>query len=560
MGNVKNNRLTRKIMGLSLVPVILLFVVSMLLVTTSVKTEVAKLVYKSLYSSGRGMELTITSITAEISMEEVEYIFTTISAETGSQYTLYVSDGAGGNGVYATSITDASGNLVLESLDAETYERVCNGETINNDNFILDGERYYSIIYPCIQQGECFGAMFVGMKYDEAIAVAKKAPQSSIIASVIILALSVAASLFIIRLIKKAVTVANESVIKLASGDLTVVDDAEKQITAHDELGDMARSVVKLQKDLNVILSGIKTNADELVDTEAQIKDVVNICNTASEEISNAIEEISHGSITQAQELETAKGQVVSMEYAIDDISENISQSDDLVKLMMDSSNKTQEVFKEFLEANKRTTESIDKITTQIANSADSSNQIVQAVEMINDIASQTSLLSLNASIEAARAGEAGKGFAVVADEIKKLSEQSASSAQDIREVISALTAENQINIEMSGELKEIIENQTGILQQSVEELRKLLEYINDTKTSLGTISSHNEKVTEAKASLVSTINALATIADSNAAASQQTTAAMMELNSNVNLLNDSTNKLHGMAENLEEEMTHFKL
>lgn len=550
-----NNRLTGKIMALAFIPLAVMFIANIFFTTTSVTREVANLVYDNLYASGRGMEYTITSITAEIPQTEVLNIFETVSAETGSQYVLYV-----GANVYATSLRDADGNYVVEQLDEDTYNVVYAGETIKKDDFMLNGERYYAMFYPCIQQGEVFGVMFVGMKYSEAASIINNAPKASVNASIVILVLSVASAILIIRNIKRSVVVANASVTKLTSGDFSVNEGAEAEIKARDELGDMARNVVSLQKELNAVITDVKNNADELVSTEGQIKDVVEICNTASNEISKAVEDISRGSITQAQELETAKGQVVTMEGAIDDISANINQSGDLVKMMMESSNKTQTVFTEFLDANKHTGECIDKITTQINNSAESSNQIVQAVEMINDIASQTSLLSLNASIEAARAGEAGRGFAVVADEIKKLSEQSASSAQDIRKVIDTLTNENQINIQMSNELKTTIENQTVILQQSVEELHKLLEYIKDTKASLGTIAEHNDKVTEAKARLVQTINALATIADSNAAASEQTTASMQELNANINLLNDSTTSLHGMAENLEESMSHFKL
>lgn len=550
-----NNKLTQKIIALAFIPLSILFLASVALTTVAVKAEVAKLVYKNLYASGRGMEYTITSITAEIPQTEVLEIFNRVSEETGSQYTLYVGDY-----VYATSIKDASGNYVTENLDEETYSIVSAGETIKSDNFILDGERYYCIFYPCIQQGEVFGVMFVGMKYDEAATIVKNAPKTSFYASVVILLISIACAFVIIKAIKKAVNIANDSVNKLAEGDFSVGEYKVEDIKFKDELGDMARNVISLSGKLNTVMSGIKDNSNELVETETKLKGVVDICNVASEEISNAIEEISHGSVTQAQELETAKDQVTTMETAIDDISNNISQSGELVKMMMDSSNKTQKVFTEFLEANKTTTESIDKITKQINDSADSSNQIVQAVEMINDIASRTSLLSLNASIEAARAGEAGRGFAVVAEEIKQLSEQSAASAQEIREVIEKLTSENDVNIQMSNDLKDTIENQTGILEQSVEELNKLLEYINDTKTSLGTISEHNERVTAAKASLVATINALATIADSNAAASEQTTASMQELNANINLLNNSTNDLHEMAENLEGSLSKFKL
>ena len=137
-------------------------------------------------------------------------------------------------------------------------------------------------------------------------------------------------------------------------------------------------------------------------------------------------------------------------------------------------------------------------------------------------------------------------------------SEQSASSAQDIREIVDKLTTENQMNIDMSNELKLIIEKQTDIMKQSVAELKQLLEYIGETKQGLNAIGTHNVKVTEAKGILVNTISSLSSIADSNATASEETTASMEELNANVNMLNDSIEKMHELADNLDKNMKFF--
>ena len=104
----------------------------------------------------------------------------------------------------------------------------------------------------------------------------------------------------------------------------------------------------------------------------------------------------------------------------------------------------------------------------------------------------------------------------------------------------------------------QIIEKQTDIMKQSVAELKQLLEYIGETKQSLTAIGTHNVKVTEAKGILVNTISSLSSIADSNATASEETTASMEELNANVNMLNDSIEKMHELADNLDKNMKFF--
>ena len=554
MEKKKASMLSIKILGLSIVPVILLFVITAVVTILSLKGSLQKLIYENIYGAGRGMELTLTSVDAEFTRDEVNEIFDLLSQETGLHYTLYM-----GEKVYATSVKKGGVRAIEDTLDAKILDEVMNqGKQLNLKNIIVDGEACHAVYYPVSQKGEVFGVMFIGMDSHDVVKIISDAPKSSFYSSLVVLVLALISGFGVTARIKKSLEVANSAVEQLAKGNLTTIEGADEIARERDELGQVVTNVVKLQSELNDIVTATIKGTDDLITSEGQIRDIVSICNTASGEISHAIEDIAHGSVTQASELETANRQVSNMEKAIDEISELIGQSNELVEKMMDSSNKTQSVFEEVVAANEKTSESINKITTQINNSADASNQIVNAVEMINDIASQTSLLSLNASIEAARAGEAGKGFAVVADEIKKLSEQSASSAQDIREVVDKLTTENQMNIDMSNELKLIIEKQTNIMKQSVAELKQLLEYIGETKQGLNAIGIHNVKVTEAKGILVNTISSLSSIADSNATASEETTASMEELNANVNMLNDSIEKMHELADNLDKNMKFF--
>lgn len=166
--------------------------------------------------------------------------------------------------------------------------------------------------------------------------------------------------------------------------------------------------------------------------------------NNATEEISRAVEEISRGAVSQAEEIESASGQISTMGEVIEDIVNNVKNLTGAAESMGRAGEASTETMRGLSDSNDRTTRAIGNIDRQIRLTDESIRKISVATELITSIASQTNLLSLNASIESARAGEAGRGFAVVATEIQKLAVQSNDAAVEIQQIISNLIGESQ--------------------------------------------------------------------------------------------------------------------
>ena len=170
----------------------------------------------------------------------------------------------------------------------------------------------------------------------------------------------------------------------------------------------------------------------------------------------------------------------------------------------------------------KELTAAMDKIN-------ETSKKIENITADIEDIASQTNLLSLNASIEAARAGEAGKGFAVVADQIRQLAEQSAKSAVDTRELI-------------EGALKEIEQGNSAALNAQ-ESLKLVVDGIESIAETSKTLSSASELQANSMEQAESGVNQIAEVVQSNSAAAQQTSATSEELSAQAETLRDLVGK-----------------
>ena len=187
-------------------------------------------------------------------------------------------------------------------------------------------------------------------------------------------------------------------------------------------------------------------------------------------------------------------------------------------------------------------------------------DKIKDAVDLIQSIAGQTNLLSLNASIEAARAGEAGRGFAVVAEEIRQLADSSASSARTIEEIIVELLENSNDTVEKMKNVTTNSEEEEKSLAATKEVFRQLQEEVLTVSRATADIAAQMETLVDAKDGIATSASNLSAVSEENAAATEETSASMQTLKSNIDECVVEVDSLAEMSSDLSKEVAKFKL
>ena len=462
--------------------------------------------------------------------------FDKIKDEAGIDISIFFGDTR-----YVNTIKDSSGARVVGTkARTDVIEQVLGkGEAmfVERIDILGNGSEYFGYYIPLYDDTQTapVGIIFTGMEQHAVEGQINSILYVMLGAGVLIVVVFSLLGIVIVSQIVKKIHGSIKVIEEVSEGNLTVTV-AETDLHAKDEVGDVLRSVHKLQTKLSSIVGDINLICEKVNDATNSLNEQAELSATHLSQIDIAVDEIAQGATTQAQETQETTENVIVMG---DMIEKNNIQIENLNTITEDM-NKTGEnaigTLKELEEINVNSKDAMEVIYNQTNTTNESAMKIQEAINLITDIAEETNLLSLNASIEAARAGEQGRGFAVVAGQIQKLAEQSNESARKIEEIVSSLLSDSD---------KAVATIKAGV-DQSV--------------TSVNVIADSTKEIDKTRVSVVDSAQSLTSIAQENAASTEQTSAAVSELSEIVQEISRDAKNLEEIAQRLHSEFQFFKV
>ncbi len=360
----------------------------------------------------------------------------------------------------------------------------------------------------------------------------------------------------IIHLVVKPVRKLTKTITTMADGDFTV----DVKVKGSDEIGHMGRSVRHFLDSIRGMLYEIHEISDrvsEQSDTTNNLSvgmyDSASVQAKSMQELNVTVDELSR-SISEIADNATTLAMVVS------DTKQTSTKVESHMQQTVTASIQGKNDMRQVNDAMETISSSIRKLDQAIDKVGKSSEEIEKIVGVIGNIADETNLLSLNASIEAARAGEAGKGFAVVATEIGKLAQTSTESVGHIVELINEVTGLVQETIKQAADSMKNIDDSSLMINTA---LRTFDEIFNDIQVTEDLIKQMMTKVSEVD----SVATNVAAISEEQAAStleiqatSENMVAQANSIADNSNIVMDGAKELSQSADNLKEHIGRFKI
>lgn len=342
----------------------------------------------------------------------------------------------------------------------------------------------------------------------------------------------------------------------VAKGDLTVTVSAK----GHDEFQDLAGSATNMITNTKKLVNQVSNATGELEVSAQNVGQASELIHEYSQDITRAIGEINEGMEEQSRHAQECVEKTDILSNEIQEVSHVVERVEKLVGETEGMINKGMEIVQVLGDRAGETTQMTVKVSESIESLRKESEIINSFVATITEITEQTNLLSLNASIEAARAGEAGRGFAVVAEEIRKLADDSAKAAGEIRNNVANITAQTQNSVESASQAKAMVELQTKAVEEVIAVFREMQERMGQLIEGLKDIVVSTEKADGERSAAVAAVKNISDIIEETAGSAETVNDVANKLLNHVEKLSTTASVLDENMEGLKNKISVFKI
>lgn len=343
---------------------------------------------------------------------------------------------------------------------------------------------------------------------------------------------------------------------EIANGDINADFGMVKE--TNDEIGLIIEKMKELTQSLGNIVGKIRNSSDTMSSNSYELNDTSSQTLAANNEISKAVEDVAEGSTGMAASISKINENLLEMSNETKDINESVNEIRNQTTAVQDSSKIMNDKIKSMHDSSHKMDEGISAISKRIETVNTTVDKVSNIVSVIEEISSETNLLSLNASIEAARAGDAGKGFAVVAQEIRVLSDNTNTELENIKQIISSLVEECRYCVQASGTIVEDNAKQKEEIKAVLDEFSALDEQIQKTAEKADEIEELVTAMIELNDDITKSSNSLTDVSAANAAATEEMNANIEELNAMMNGVSEMAGNMNDESDGLKEALSFF--